>query len=77
MEGCRTLIVHECLTVATKLCHFHRWQRQVTSENRSKEDWDRKQVIDLKDFRYNYSTALMLLGTSHAATYAHPKLLGL
>ena len=75
-EGHRTLVVHECLTVAAKLGKFHRWQRRATPETKAKEDWDVKVPIEPEDFRYKYSTALELLGTAHSPTFGHPRLLG-
>ena len=72
LEGHRTLVIHKCLTVAHKLGKFHRWQRRVAPENRDKENWNVKVEPGPKDFRYKYSTALELLGTAMAPTYAHP-----
>ena len=75
-EGHRTLVIHECLTVAHKLGKFHRWQHRVPPEDRDKEDWKAEVKPGPKDFRYKYSIALELLGTAHSPTFAHPWLLG-
>ena len=75
-EGHRTLVVHECLTVAHKLGKYHRWQRRVAPEDRHKEDWNAEVKPGPKDFRYKYSTALQLLGTAQSPTFGHPRLLG-
>ena len=75
-EGHRTLVVHECLTVAHKLGKYHRWQRRVAPEDRHKEDWCAEVKPGQKDFRYKYSTALELLGSAQSPTYGHPRLLG-
>ena len=37
LEGHWTLMVHECLTVASALGHFHQWQRRVELGDRDKE----------------------------------------
>ena len=74
-EGCRTLVVHECLTVAHKLGKFHRWQRRVNPEDRDNENWNTELEPSPKDFRYKYSTALELLGMANSRTFAHPRLL--
>ena len=77
LEGHRTLVIHECLTVAHKLGKFHRWQRRVAPENRDKENWNVEVEPGPKDFRYKYSTALELLGTAMALTYVHPDFLAI
>ena len=41
LEGHRTLMVHECLTVASALGWFHQWQRWVDPEDHDKLDWDK------------------------------------
>ena len=74
-EGHRTLVVHECLTVAHKLGKYHRWQRRVAPGDRDKEDWSAEVKPGPKDFRYKYSTALELLGTAQSPTFGHPRLL--
>ena len=76
LEGHWTLMVHECLTVAVALGHFHRWQRQVEPEDRDKPDWVKVPTVSAGDFRHKYSSALVLLGNAQYPTYAHPKLLG-
>ena len=50
LEGHRSLVVHECLTVAAKLGKFYRWQRRVTPENQGKENWDVEVPPGPKDF---------------------------
>ena len=76
LEGHRTLMVHECLTVASTLGWFHQWQRQVELEDRDKLDWEKVLVISVGDFRHKYSPVLVLLGRAQHPTYMHPKLLG-
>ena len=76
LEGHRTLMAHECLTVAVTLGHFHCWQRRVELAGRDKPDWMKVLTISAGDFRYKYSPALDLLGNAQHLTYAHPKLLG-
>ena len=76
LEGHRTLMAHECLTVAVTLGHFHRWQRRVEPAGRDKPDWMKVPTISVGDFRYKYSPALDLQGNTQHPTYAHPKLLG-
>ena len=75
-EGHRTLVIHECLTVAHKLGKFHRWQRNVPPEDWDKKDWKAEVKPGPKDFRYKYSIALEFLGMAHSPTFAHPWLLG-
>ena len=76
MEGHRTLMVHEWLTVASTLGWFHWWQRWVDLGDRDKPDWDKVPVVPDGDFRYKYSSTLVLLGNPWHPAYAHPKLLG-
>ena len=76
LEGHRTLMVHECLTVAVALGRFHRWQRWVELEDCDKPDWVKVPTVSVGDFRHKYSSALVLLGNTQHPTYAHPKLLG-
>ena len=76
MEGHRTLMAHECLTVAATLGHFHHWQRWVEPAGRDKPDWMKVLTISVGDFRYKYSPMLDLLGNTQHLTYARPKLLG-
>ena len=75
-EGHRTLVVHECLTVAHKLGKYHRWQCRVALGDRDKEDWSAEVKPGPKDFWYKYSTALELLGTAQSPTFVHPRFLG-
>ena len=76
LKGHRTLMPHECLTVAATLGHFHSWQRWVERAGRDKPDWMKVPTISVGDFRYKYSPTLDLLGNAQHLTYAHPKLLG-
>ena len=76
LEGHRTLIVHECLTVAAALGWYHRWQRQVSHQDRENSDWNKVLVIAKDNFRQKYSPTLTLLGSTQNSAYAHPKLLG-
>ena len=76
LEGHRTLMVHECLTIASALGHFHRWQRQVELGDRDKEEWAKVPVVNGGDFRYKYSTVLILMGSVQHPAYSHPKMLG-
>ena len=75
LEGHRTLMAHECLSVVVTLGRFHRWQRQVEPEDRDKPDWMQVPVVSAGDFRYKYSPTLDLLGNIQHPAYAHPKLL--
>ena len=61
LEGHRTLMVHECLTVAATLVCYHRWIRQVEPEDWDKPYWMRAPAIGLGDFRHKFSSALVLL----------------
>ena len=76
LEGHRTLMAHECLTVAVTLGHFHHWQRWVEPEDWDKPDWMKVPTVSAGDFRYKYSPALDLLGNAQQPTYGHSKLLG-
>ena len=76
LEGHQTLMVHECLTVASALGCFYRWQRQVQPGDRDKPDWVNILVIGKGDFHYKYSCALVLMGSAQHPVYAHPKMLG-
>ena len=46
LEGHQTLMVHECLTVASALGHFHRWQRRVEPGDRDKQEWAKVPVVN-------------------------------
>ena len=76
LEGHWTLMVHECLTVASALGRFHQWQRRVELEDHDKLDWERVPVVSTGDFRHKYSPTLVLLGSAQHLIYTHPKLLG-
>ena len=76
LEGHWTLIVHECLMVAAALGWYHRWQCQVSHQDRENSDWNKVPAMAKDDFRHKYSPALTLLGSAQNPTYAHPKLLG-
>ena len=76
LEGHWTLMVHECLTIASALGHFHWWQRQVEPGDRDKPEWAKVLVVNKGDFCYKYSTVLILMGSMHHPAYSHPKMLG-
>ena len=76
LEGHRTLMMHECLTVASALGHFHRWQRRVEPGDRDKLEWVKVPVVNKGDFCYKYSTVLILMGSVQHPAYSHPKMLG-
>ena len=75
LEGHRTLMVHECLTVASALGHFHRWQRQVEPGDRDKPEWNKVPAVARGDFHFKYSSALVLMGSTQHPAYGHPKML--
>ena len=75
LEGHRTLMVYECLVVAAALGRYHRWQCQVSPQDRDTNDWIKVPVIPKGDFQLKYSPALTLLGNAQNPAYAHPKLL--
>ena len=76
LEGHQTLMVYECLVVAAALGRYHRWQHQVSPQDRDTHDWMKVPVVPKGDFRHKYSPALTLLGNVQNLAYAHPKLLG-
>ena len=76
LEGHRTLMVHECLTIASALGHFHWWQRRMELGDRDKQEWAKVPVVNRGDFHYKYSTALILMGSAQHPTYSYPKMLG-
>ena len=76
LEGHRTLMVQDCLMVASALGQFHQWQRRVELGDCGKPDWDKIPVISIGDFRHKYSPTLVLLGSAQHLTYAHPKIVG-
>ena len=45
LEGHWTLMVHECLMVASALGQFHQWQRWVEPGDCDKLDWDKILVV--------------------------------
>ena len=56
LDGHRTLMGHECLTVAATLGHFHHWQRWVEPEDRDKPDWEKVPTVSVGDFRHKPRT---------------------
>ena len=76
LEGHQTLMVHECLTIASALGCFHRWQRRVEPGDRDKLEWVKVPVVNKGDFCYKYSTVLILMGSVQHPAYSHPKMLG-
>ena len=76
LEGHWTLMVHECLTIASTLGCFHRWQRWVEPGDRDKPEWTKVPVVNKGDFCYKYSMALILMGSVQHPAYGHPKMLG-
>ena len=76
LEGHRTLMPHQCLTVTATLGHFHHWQRWVELEDQDKPNWEKVPTVSAGDFRHKYSPVLVLLGNTQHPAYAHPKLLG-
>ena len=76
LEGHWTLMVHECLTIASTLGHFHRWQRWVEAGDRDKQEWAKVPVVNRGDFCYKYSMVLILMGSVQHPAYSHPKMLG-
>ena len=76
LEGHRTLMVHECLQVAAALGQYHRWQHQVSHQEKSENaDWNKVPAVAKDDFRHKYSPALMLLCNAQNPAFTHPKLL--
>ena len=76
LKGHRTLMVHECLQVAAALGWYHRWQHRVSHQEKSENaDWNKVPAVAKDDFRYKYSLALTLLGSTQNSAFAHPKLL--
>ena len=69
-------MVHECLTIASALGHFHQWQRWVELGDRDKREWTKVPVVNKGDFCYKYSMALILMGSVQHPAYSHPKMLG-
>ena len=77
LKGHRTLMVHECLQVAATLGQYHRWQRQVSHQEKNENaDWNKVLAVAKDDFWHKYSLALTLLGNTQNPAFAHPKLLG-
>ena len=76
LEGHQSLMVHECLTVASALGRFHRWQRRVELGDRDKPEWTKVPVVNKGDFCDKYSMVLILMGSVQHPAYSHPKMLG-
>ena len=76
LEVHRTLMAHECLTVASTLGRFHQWQRRACPVDWEKPDWNKIPVPSWSDFCQKYSTALVLLGSAQHPVFAYPKMLG-
>ena len=77
LKGHQTLMAHECLQVAAALGRYHRWQCQVSHQERSENaDWNKVPAVAKDDFQHKYSLALTLLGNAQNPAFAHPKLLG-
>ena len=76
LEGHRTLMVHECLTIASALGRFHQWQRWVELGDWDKPEWTKVPVVNKGDFHYKYSMVLILMGSVQHPAYSHPKMLG-
>ena len=76
LEGHWTLMAHECLQVAAALVRYHRWQCQVSHQEKSENaDWNKVPAVAKDDFQHKYSSALTLLGNAQNPAFAHPKLL--
>ena len=69
--GHRTILVWECLQVAQGLGRYHRFIKR--GETR---DWTAPVPIANDDARWDFSTAMSLLGDAWDPTYAHPLALG-
>ena len=69
--GHRTILMWECLQVAQGLGQYHWFVKR--GETR---DWTAKVPIANNDIRWNFSTAMSLLGDARDPTYAHPLALG-
>ena len=69
--GHRTILAWECLQVAKGLGRYHRFVKR--GETR---DWTAKVPIPNDDVRWDFSTAMTLLGDARAPTFAHPLALG-
>ena len=69
--GHRTILVWECFQVAQGLGRYHRFIKR--GETR---DWTAKLPIAKDDKRWDFSTAVTLLGDARDPTYAHPLALG-
>ena len=77
LEGHQTLMVHKCLQVVAALGRYHRWQRQVSHQEKSENtDWNKVPVVPKDDFWHKYSPALTLLVNAQNPAFAHRKLLG-
>ena len=69
--GHRTILVWECLQVAQGLGRYHRFIKR--GETR---DWTIQLPIADDDARWEFSSAMSLLGDARDPTYAHPLALG-
>ena len=69
--GHRTILVWECLQVAQGLGRYHQFIKR--GETR---DWTAKLPIADDDARWDFSSAMSLLGDARDPTYAHPLALG-
>ena len=65
--GHRTILVWECLQVAQGLGRYHRFIKR--GETR---DWTAKLPVANDDPRWDFSTAMSLLGDARDPTFAHP-----
>ena len=68
--GHRTILMWECLQVAQGLGRYHRFVKRGESR-----DWTVQPPIPNDDARWDFSTALTLLGDARDLTYAHPLVL--
>ena len=66
-----TILVWECLQVAQGLGRNHRFIKRGKTR-----DWTAKVPIANDDVRWDFSTAMSLLGDARDPTYAHPLALG-
>ena len=76
MEGHWMLVVHECLTVASALGRYYRWECRIEPEDWDNPDWEPVPDVTDNNFQHKYSSTLQLLGLSHHPAFTHSKLLG-
>ena len=69
--GHRTILVWECLQVAQGLGRYHRFIKRGKTR-----DWTIPLPIADDDVRWDFSSAMSLLGDARDPTYAHPLALG-